>query len=128
MANRERGEATVELGGRQFTARMSLDALARIEDAFGVEDFGEAFAKVFGGSGVVSARDLMRFLSCVLVASGAAEADVKSAMAATTPEEGLAAAIAIMEVGGFKRDDSQPAPAGGASPLGGKRAGSSGAA
>ena len=57
MANRHRGEVEAELGGRRYTLRLTLGALAELERAFDAGDL-VALARRFE-TGRLSARDLV---------------------------------------------------------------------
>lgn len=41
MANKQRGEVVIKIGGKSYTAALTLGALAHLEDAFGIEKAGE---------------------------------------------------------------------------------------
>lgn len=63
MANKVRGETTVEIGGVSYTISLGMGALAEIEDAFNVESFEEAL----DFTGKVSVRRLIKLLHAILV-------------------------------------------------------------
>jgi hypothetical protein len=68
MVNRYRGEVALMVEGRALPMRLSLGALAELEDAFSVENLpalGERFA-----AGRLSARDITRILSAGLRGAG----------------------------------------------------------
>jgi hypothetical protein len=46
MANRARGEAVIEAGGRLFRLRLTLGALAEIEDGLSLNDLSEVEARL----------------------------------------------------------------------------------
>ena len=46
MANRARGEAELEAGGRVFRLRLTLGALAEIEDGLSLNDLSEVEARL----------------------------------------------------------------------------------
>ena len=68
MVNRYRGEVALMVEGRALPMRLTLGALAELEDAFSVENLpalGERFA-----AGRLSARDIARILSAGLRGAG----------------------------------------------------------
>jgi hypothetical protein len=60
MPNRRRGEARITLSGRPHVLRLTLGALAELEDAFGVESLPALAARF--GEGRLSSRDLVAIL------------------------------------------------------------------
>ena len=97
MVNRYRGEVALMVEGRALPMRLTLGALAELEDAFSVENLpalGERFA-----AGRLSARDIARILTAGLRGAGSALATDE---VAALPFEGglngaIAAAIALLE-------------------------------
>jgi Phage tail tube protein, GTA-gp10 len=76
MPNR-RGDAAVTIGDARYTLRLTLGALAEMEDAFGAADLtalGERFA-----AGRLSGRDLVTLLAIALRGGGHALADAEVA-------------------------------------------------
>lgn len=57
MSNLHRGEVSLPLGGERLVLRLTLQALAEIEAAFGVTDLQALGEKL--GQGRIGARDLM---------------------------------------------------------------------
>ncbi len=73
MPNRRRGEVALLLGGRAYTLRLTLNALAELEDAFGAESLtalGARFAR-----GGLSSHDLAALLGAALRGGGHALTD-----------------------------------------------------
>ncbi|PSC04522.1 gene transfer agent family protein [Alsobacter soli] len=110
MPNLRRGDAELVLGGRRFTLRLTLGALAELEAAFAAEsldDLGRRFA-----SGALSARDLVRLLGAGIRGGGADLSDEE--VAALPLGEGLEAvadAIARMLLQAFgSGGDRSPRP------------------
>ena len=60
MANRHRGEVALALGGETLTLRLTLGALAALEDAFAVSDLSALGSRLENGR--LSARDLVTIL------------------------------------------------------------------
>jgi hypothetical protein len=73
MANSRRGDIDAELGGKRYTLRLTLGALAELESAFGATDL-VGLAKRFE-SGRLSARDLLRIIAAGLRGAGADMSD-----------------------------------------------------
>lgn len=110
MANRRRGEAELVLDGRRYTLRLTLGALAELEEAFQVADLaalGERFAR-----GRLSARDVIAILGCALRGGGHPMRDDE--VAALYSEGGVAplaeAALRALEAA-FGADPANPQPA-----------------
>lgn len=78
MANRRRGDVDAVFDGQAFTLRLTLGALAELEDAFGASDL-IGLAERFE-SGRLSARDLLRIIGAGLRGGGAkiTDGDVSS--------------------------------------------------
>ncbi len=73
MANRHRGESVLMVGGQALPMRLTLGALAELEQAFAVDSLpalGERFA-----TGKLSARDVVRILAAGLRGAGRAFSD-----------------------------------------------------
>lgn len=90
MTNFHRGDVSLELGGERFTLRLTLQALAEIEAAFGVADLqalGERLSR-----GRVSARDLVLLLGASLRGGGAAMSDAALAQRITASDLPMAIA------------------------------------
>lgn len=97
MVNRHRGEVPLPVVGGRLPMRLTLGALAELEDAFAVESLpalGERFA-----TGRLSARDVTRILAAGLRGAGNALNDEE--VAALAFDGGLngaiAAAIALLD-------------------------------
>ncbi|MGE7472371.1 gene transfer agent family protein [Bosea sp. NPDC003192] len=97
MVNRYRGEVALMVEGRALPMRLTLGALAELEDAFSVENLpalGERFA-----AGRLSARDITRILSAGLRGAGGTLA--VDEVASLSFDDGLngaiAAAIALLD-------------------------------
>ena len=75
-ANRRRGEVSARLDGRDYRLRLTLGALAELEDAYGAEDLQALVARFSAGR--FSARDLIRIIAAGLRGGGhdVADADV----------------------------------------------------
>lgn len=68
MANRRRGEVAAILAGRPYTLCLTLDSLAELEAAFGVDDMSRLSERF--GAGRLSAVDLVRLLGAGLRGGG----------------------------------------------------------
>jgi hypothetical protein len=97
MVNRYRGEVALMVEGRALPMRLTLGALAELEDAFAVDSIpalGERFA-----TGRLSSRDVTRILAAGLRGAGSTMAPDE--VAALTFDGGLngaiAAAIALLD-------------------------------
>ncbi len=93
MANRHRGEISAVIGGERRCLRLTLGALADLEDAFGAEDMA-AFAASFAG-GRLRAADAIRVIGAGLRGGGATVSDAEVAAMAV---EGGAAGYARIVV------------------------------
>ncbi len=83
MANRRRGDTELVIEGRRYILRLTLGALAELEDAFAVADLaalGERF-----NTGRLAARDVVTILGCALRGGGQEISDEEVA-AMSTPE------------------------------------------
>lgn len=77
MVNRHRGEAPLMVDGEALPMRLTLGALAELEDAFSVDSLpalGERFV-----SGRLSARDITRILAAGLRGAGSSVSDAQVA-------------------------------------------------
>lgn len=83
MANAMRGEARIVLDGEAHVMRLTLGALAELEETLGAECLADLVARFEGGG--VTARDLVRLIGAGLRGAGAGTSD---------------ADVAKMEVGG----------------------------
>ena len=119
MANSARGEATFTLGGQSFTAALTLGTLAEIESAFGVDDFTDALASIFGSG--VSAKAFRLFFAAVLKGQDGAD----HAIALAGVQEAIEAATALVQASGLIQGDKVE-KGDGSAPLGGPSAGVSG--
>ena len=91
MSNPQRGEIETVLGGRRFTLRLTLGALAELEAALDGEDligFTERLSQ-----GHVAARDLIRLIGAAQRGGGGMLSD--DDIAQMMPEGGFAEAVAI---------------------------------
>ncbi|MCG6122774.1 MAG: gene transfer agent family protein [Microvirga sp.] len=86
MANRRRGEAEVEADGRVYRLRLTLGALAELEDAFSVDDL-TALADRFN-TGRLASRDIVAILGAAMRGAGHAVSDAD--VAAISCEGGVA--------------------------------------
>ncbi|WP_332698406.1 gene transfer agent family protein [Bosea sp. (in: a-proteobacteria)] len=109
MVNRYRGEVALPVEGGALPMRLTLGALAELEDAFSVDSLpalGERFA-----TGRLSARDVSRILAAGLRGAGGALSDDE--VAALAFDGGLngaiAAAIALLDAT-FAPAGERPAP------------------
>lgn len=69
MANRARGEAGIEIGGKTFVLALNLGALAAIEAEFNADSYEEVFADVLS-SEKVSAGKMKRLLTAIFDGNG----------------------------------------------------------
>jgi hypothetical protein len=95
MANRHRGEVTLALGTETLTLRLTLGALAALEDAFSVPDLSALGTRL--ESGRLSARDLVAILGVAARGGGSSLDD--EAIAALVPASDLpqvAEALALL--------------------------------
>ncbi|MBX9759148.1 MAG: gene transfer agent family protein [Beijerinckiaceae bacterium] len=91
MANRRRGEVEAVFDGRRHTLRLTLGALAELEDAFGATDLIGLAARFEDGR--LSARDLLRIIGAGLRGAGADISDEEAARLAC--DEGLQGYVAV---------------------------------
>jgi hypothetical protein len=91
MANRRRGDVDAQFDGKTFTLRLTLGALAELEDAFGASDL-VGLAERFE-SGRLSSRDLLRIIGAGLRGGGAELTDDE--VARLSCEQGLQGYVAI---------------------------------
>ncbi|MGG7565664.1 gene transfer agent family protein [Rhodovulum sp. DZ06] len=73
MANAMRGDARIVLGGEARGMRLTLGALAELEDALGAECLADLVARFEGGG--VRARDLVLLIGAGLRGAGAEISD-----------------------------------------------------
>lgn len=107
--NRRRGEVGIELDGKPFRLRLTLNALAELEDAFGAEDLGALAARF--GTGKLSARDIARVVGAGLRGGGADISDeALGAMATPGGAAGFAAAVSALLAATFGGGDEGPPP------------------
>lgn len=85
MANARRGDVAVTIGGETWTLRITLGALAELEDALGAGDLGALAARL--AEGRLKARDLVAILGAALRGGGREISDAE--IAALPLEEGL---------------------------------------
>lgn len=70
MPNPRRGEVALDLAGRRFTLRLTLGALAELEEAFAVDGLAALGERLAGGS--VRSRDLVALLGVAIRGGGVA--------------------------------------------------------
>ncbi len=113
MANKERGEVTLKLGGKRYTLRPEFGVIAEIEDALETDMFQLGMkAEQFK----FRVRDLVRTIHAVLAANGY-KIDEKH-LAQAIAREGMAAVMvppvafvrAYILGGQPEKKDSEPAP------------------
>ena len=92
MANRHRGEISAEIGGKTRTLRLTLGALAELEDNYGDEDL-IALAERFE-AGRISANDAIRVIAAGL--RGAGEPVTNQDVAAMDIEDGATGYITLV--------------------------------
>ena len=98
MANKVRGETSIEIGGVSYTVSLGMGALAEIEDAFGVESFEEALQ--FGDK--VSAKALQKLLIAILAGNEITITDdLKLAVKRMTMQEFMEIITAVMSLSGL---------------------------
>jgi len=107
MINRHRGETALLVDGEALPMRLTLGALAELEQAFSVDslpELGERFA-----SGKLSARDITRILAAGLRGAGSSvSADQVASLSFDGGLNGaIRAAIALLDAT-FGADDSAP--------------------
>jgi hypothetical protein len=112
MANRHRGEVALDLGGRRFTLRLTLQALAEIENAFDLPSLG-ALGERFGG-GRLSAGDLVVVLAAAIRGGGSelSDADVAGLVQARDLPVVIAAIGSLFEASFDEAGDAVPPRAG----------------
>jgi hypothetical protein len=92
MANRRRGDVEAIFDGRRHVLRLTLGALAELEDVFGATDLIALAARFEQGR--LSARDLLRIIGAGLRGGGADISDDEAARLAC--EGGLQGYIAVV--------------------------------
>jgi hypothetical protein len=110
MANAKRGEIEATLDGKIYTLCLTLGALAELESGFGASDL-MALAERFE-TRRLSARDLLRVLSCGLRGGGNDVTDEEAARMKI--EGGLAAYVRIaatLLAAAFGEGDAENPPA-----------------
>jgi hypothetical protein len=107
MANRRRGEVDCRIGGRTYPLRLTLGALAEIEDACSagsVAGLGERFAE-----GGVRAGDLAILLTAALNGAGARlDREEVGALVEAADLPGIAEALAQLFALNFGDDRERP--------------------
>jgi len=73
MANLHRGEIAAFIGGAERRLRLTLGALAELEEAFGAEDLSDLARRFASGS--LKTRDVIRVLAAGLRGAGEALTD-----------------------------------------------------
>ena len=84
MSNRHRGEVSLMLGEERYVLRLSLQALAEIEAAFGANDLQALGERL--GKGRFSARDLTMLVGATIRAGGAVLSDADIATKITAAD------------------------------------------
>lgn len=79
MVNAMRGEARIVIDGREAVMRLSLGALAGLEEALGEECLADLVARFERGG--VNARDLIRLIGAGLRGAGESVSDAEVAVA-----------------------------------------------
>lgn len=110
MVNRRRGDTELVIDGKRYTLRLTLGALAELEEAFAVSDLaalGDRF-----NTGRLGARDIITILACALRGGGHKMSDEE--VAGLSAEGGVAplaeAALRALEVAfGVATENPQPA-------------------
>jgi len=92
MANRRRGEVEAVIGGRARRLRLTLGALAELEEALGAGDLGRLFERLAGGR--LSARELIAVIGAGLRGAGEATSDAE--VAGWAPEDGVGRLAALV--------------------------------
>lgn len=116
MVNRYRGETALMVEGRALPMRLTLGALAELEQAFAVDSLpalGERFA-----TGRLSAGDVARILAAGLRGAGSpvAEEDVRRMAFDGGLNGAIRAAIALLDATFGEAADPKPAPETGTRP------------
>jgi Phage tail tube protein, GTA-gp10 len=107
MANRRRGEVACRIGGRLYPLRLTLGALAEIEDAFAAGSLA-ALGERLGGGGV-TAGDLGILLTAALNGAGARlDSEEVGALVEAADLPGIAAALAELFAVNFGEDPERP--------------------
>lgn len=109
MANR-RGDVALEIGAERYTLRLTLGALAELEEAFVVDDLPALGARF--ASGRLSSRDLLKLLGAALRGGGHPLSD---AQVAALPIDGVAPvaqALADLLAAAFGDAENPPQPQG----------------
>lgn len=68
MVNRYAGEAKISIGDDMFILKLTLGAIAEVEDRLGLKSLGD-FSRLFSDNGI-SSRSLIAILTASLVAGG----------------------------------------------------------
>ncbi|MEM1284863.1 MAG: gene transfer agent family protein [Pseudomonadota bacterium] len=79
MVNRYRGEVALTFGSETHTLCLTLDALARLEDALGCSDLPSLMAKLAGGN--LPALQIKAVLTEALVAGGTSRTEANDLIA-----------------------------------------------
>lgn len=112
MTNLHRGEVAAHIGGAERRLRLTLGALAELEEAFGAEDLGDLARRFASGS--LKTRDVIRVIAAGLRGAGELLSDDD---VAKLPVEGGIAGYAdtvvrlIAATFGDESEDKRPLPA-----------------
>lgn len=112
MSNRYRGETALMVDGQALPMRLTLGALAELEQAFSVDSLPALGERFVGGR--LSAQDIVRILGAGLRGAGGSVSDIQ--VAGLAFEGGLngaiQAAIALLDAtfGGSGEDGEAPRP------------------
>ena len=92
MTNRYRGEVALDLEGRSHTLCLTLDALARLETAFGAASLGD----LIGRLGAPSSAQMAIVLTEALVAGARTDRQEAERLIGGAPAAGLARAYVCL--------------------------------
>ncbi len=91
MGNPRRGDVAAIFDGKRYTLRLTLGALAELEQAFGADDLVSLASRFEGGR--LSARDLLRIIGAGLRGGGLTLSDEEVALLSV--EGGIPAYVRI---------------------------------
>jgi len=112
MSNPHRGEVSLDLGGRRYVLRLTLQALAEIEAAFAVRGLDALGARL--GDGKLGAVDLLRLLGALVRGGGErmADSDLAGLIEARDLPVVIAGIAAVFEASFGGEGDAMPDPCG----------------
>jgi hypothetical protein len=112
MSNRYRGETALMVDGQALPMRLTLGALAELEQAFSVDSLPALGERFVGGR--LSAQDITRILGAGLRGAGSSVSDIQVAGLAFDGglNGAIQAAIALLDAtfGGVVEDGAAPRP------------------